>query len=145
MAARFSIGDGVVGRQFTYANLTVVGRGADNKKIDDIQLVQVFLHDFFTAETELFNKVSKPPRGASKGILIDGIVGPQTISAITTFQRFQRDSNGTAVIEGRVSVPRLGAVIPGTKTPFAITLLNEFFSPPIQIWRSTRTWKTTRC
>lgn len=130
MAARFRI-TGVINADFIYVNSTAVGSGAENKKIDDIQLVQVFLHEFFRTREALFKKVAKPSRGAAKQILIDGTVGPQTVSAIGVFQTQVKQSTGKGFVDGRVSVPATGPVIPGTTGVFTIIVLNAtFFSAP---------------
>jgi hypothetical protein len=131
MAVRFATGsseaNALTGLAFLYSVETPVGQKADNKRIADIQLVQLFLRDFYSSNTALFKKLPKPGGRTVQGILLDGKVGGQTIGGITEFQKFIKRSGPSGVIvDGRVSVPT-GVRVAGTRHVFTIIELNFFF------------------
>jgi hypothetical protein len=129
MASRVETGENVDtfgGLKCVYVNDTPVGNGSDNKRIADVQLVQLFLRQFYSQNPVLFQKLPKPGRGVTE-ILLDGKVGSQTIAGITEFQQFviRRGKSGVFV-DGRVSRPT-GFRVAGTNHVFTIFQLNRFF------------------
>ena len=132
MATRFTTGGSetnrVTGLSFIYTVNTPVGKGADNKKIADNQLVQLFLREFYNSRPALFKKLPKPTTDrTTQSILIDDKVGPQTIVGISVFQKEVIRLGGSAVFQdGVVSVPK-GLRVAGTNHIFTIVQLNGFF------------------
>jgi hypothetical protein len=115
------------GLDFMYIVDTPVGRGADNKRIADIQLVQLFLRHFYSLNPALFRKLRKPPGRNGQEISLSGEVSGQTIDGITVFQQDTIRLGGSAVFaDGRVSAPK-GFRVAGTKHIFTIFQLNTFF------------------
>lgn len=112
---------------FLYANNTSVGKGADNKRLADIQLVQLFLNAFYKAAPVLFKKLPKVNGRIVSEVLMDGIVGEQTKAGITLFQQTIKANAGKIVVDGVVSVPRGGLTIGVTSNVFTIVELNNFF------------------
>jgi hypothetical protein len=116
-----------------YVNNTPIGKGADNKRLADVQLIQLLLRSFYIATPGLYKKVAKPSgrRVPVPAILLDGIVGDQTKTGITVFQQFIKDNAGQVVVDGLVSVPRGGLNVAGTSNVFTIIHLNNsFFAEP---------------
>lgn len=107
-------------------NETSVGAGGNNKRRSDVQLVQFFLRQFYKKHPELFKKLpkTKNPDGFVK---IDGSVGPQTQSAITNFQIFQRNKGAIVATDGLVNVPK-GAVSSISGTIYTIVALNSLYN-----------------
>lgn len=106
-------------------NETTVGKGGNNRKRSDVQLVQFFLQQFYFAHPELFVLLPKTRTG-SFAIKIDGICGKQTEMGIRLFQEFQRSQTPTAV-DGLVNVAHsLTSSITGTF--YTIHLLNHWFT-----------------
>jgi hypothetical protein len=110
---------------------TPVGNGADNKRITDVQLVQLFLREFYEKQPILFKKLPKPAGRSEPAISLDGKVGLQTIAGITEFQKFVIQQGGSgAFVDGRVSVPT-GFRVAGSRHIFTIIQLNfAFFNDP---------------
>jgi hypothetical protein len=91
-----------------------------------IQLVQFFLRDFYDTHPQLRKKL----QGAPGRFLLDGKVGPQTVSGIAVFQQHSRSTKVETVNvinDARVSVP-IGATVPGTEFRWTIHALNLFFA-----------------
>src|SRR5262245_29393490 len=110
-----------------YVNETPVGNGSDNKRIADVQLVQLFLREFFDKHPELFKKLPKVRGNSEPAIALDGKVGPQVIAGITEFQKFViRQGRSGSIVDGRVSVEHSFRVA-GTNHVFTIFQLNRFF------------------
>jgi hypothetical protein len=128
MAIRFATLGNLAELPFAYSVNTPVGQGADNKRIADIQLVQLFLRQFYTLNPTLFKKLPKPGGRTVQAILLDGKVGGQTIGGITEFQRDRiRKKFSAEIVDGRVSVPVGGQRVAGTNHVFTIIQLNLFF------------------
>jgi hypothetical protein len=115
------------GLKCVYVNDTPVGNGSDNKRIADVQLVQLFLRYFYYMNPALFKKLPKPGRRSAPEILLDGKVGDQTITGISVFQQYiiGRGKSGLYV-DGRVSTPT-GFRVAGTSHVFTIFQLNVYF------------------
>lgn len=100
---------------------TPIGARQNNRRLADVELVQFFLKQFFD---DPIHKADTPPtRKGIKKILIDGIVGSQTIKAITYFQKYQFNR----VIDGIVSVPIINASFVGTRME-TMWKLNHWFA-----------------
>jgi hypothetical protein len=118
----------LTGLDFLYAVDTSVGKGADNKRIADVQLVQLFLRHFYIQNPALFKKLPKPRGRPTQAILLDGKVGDQTVGGITEFQRdLIRKKAGALFVDGRVTGPVTGLRVAGTKHVFTIIQLNLAF------------------
>lgn len=109
-----------------YQVSTPVGNGSDNKRIADVQLVQLFLRHFFILKPDLFRKLPQGKKRTSE-IQLDGKVGSQTIAGITEFQKhvIRQGKSGT-IVDGRVSVPN-GFRVQGSSHVFTMHQLNVFF------------------
>jgi hypothetical protein len=118
----------LTGLDFMYSVDTPVGKGGDNKRIADNQLVQLFLRHFYILNPALFKKLPKPPGGKAQEIVLDGKVGSQTIEGITEFQRDVIRTGGSGeYVDGRVSIPWSGLRVVNSKHVFTIIQLNLFF------------------
>jgi hypothetical protein len=121
----FDIGGGQTRRM--YENLVPVGalRGGDGTNQDTAsnQLVQFFLRKFFAKHPELLP--SGPAR--TRGFLLDGKVGPQTITGINRFQSFASKGGFPIIVDSRVSVAT-GVNVPGTEVRWTIHALNSFYA-----------------
>ncbi len=128
MASKVLLPSPVNGLDTLYITDTPVGNRSDNKRIADVQLVQLFLNDFFFTNPALFKKLPKPTTNRNApGILMDGKVGRQTIEAITEFQReMKRRGPSGLIVDGRVSVPT-GLRVAGSTHVFTIVQLNTIF------------------
>ena len=129
MASKVLLPRPVNGLDTLYLTDTPVGNRSDNKRIADVQLVQLFLNDFFFTNPALFKKLPKPTTNPNApGILMDGKVGRQTIEAINEFQReMKRRGPSGLIVDGRVSVPTGGLRVAGTTHVFTIIQLNTIF------------------
>jgi hypothetical protein len=119
----------LTGLDFLYSVDTPVGKGADNKRIADVQLVQVFLRHFYLQNPALFKKLSKPTTNRNaQEILLDGKVGGQVIDGITEFQKdLIRKGAGAIFVDGRVSIPVSGLRVANSKHVYTIIQLNLAF------------------
>ncbi len=112
---------------FFVLNETIIGKGGDNRKFSDVQLIQFFLRQFFIPRPQLFAKLPKPRRTATPVLTIDGKFGPQTATGIVEFQKFVRDAGqGTIKVDGLVNVAT-GFRSSISKTIYTIMHLNLFF------------------
>lgn len=103
------------GLKCVYVNTTPVGNDSDNKRMADVQLVQLFLRYFFYRNQLLFKKLPKPPRGASPEVLITGKINPQTVAAIIVFRPWVKDRGKSVVfVDNRVSVPSALRILDST-------------------------------
>ena len=128
MATKVVRGVPLNGLDNLYINDTPVGNRSDNKTVADVQLVQLFLNDFFFTHPALFKKLPKPTTNRNApGILMDGKVGRQTIEAITEFQReMKRQGPSGLIVDGRVNVP-IGLRVARSTHVFTIIQLNTNF------------------
>ncbi len=107
MARHEIVATSVAGGRTFWINETKVGQNQFGGKKSDVELVQFFLKQFFLQHPELFKKLPKTRTNASF-ILIDGVVGDQTIEGIRSFQTFQKGGDPKQVADGVVSVPPFG-------------------------------------
>lgn len=109
-------------------NETIVGKGGDNRRRSDIQLVQFFLRQFFNEHPERFAKLPKTRINASNGFTIDGVCGRQTEAGIVDFQRFLVARGfRTQPVDGLVNVAT-SKVSRITNSQYTIFTLNLFFN-----------------
>lgn len=122
----FDLGGGKTRR--VYENLVPVGKvrtgDSTNQDRASNQLVQFFLRKFFAGRPGLM------PPAKTKGFLLDGKVGPQTVEGIHTFQAFAARSGIPLFDDSRVSVPT-GVNVPGTQMRWTIHGLNSFALPAL--------------
>lgn len=105
-------------------NETAIGKGCDNQKRSDVQLIQFFLHEFYKRRPELFVLLPKTKSGVSV-IKIDGKYGKQTEAGILLFQKDAKKLGSKVKDDGVVSVADGGKSEAGNI--FTIMNLNLFF------------------
>lgn len=106
-------------------NEITVGKGGNNSKRSDVQLVQFFLRQFYKNHPELFKLLPKT-KSKSNFISIDGINGPQTEAGILLFQKSRAEKGNPIKADGLVSVAN-SLESPTTNTIYTIHLLNAYF------------------
>jgi hypothetical protein len=87
-------------------NETSVGRGGNNRKRSDVQLIQFFLMEFYFEHMEFFDGRVPRTKNGTPGIKIDGICGRQTELGIFHFQKAFADAGFPITVDGQVNVAR---------------------------------------
>lgn len=108
---------------FYTVNETSVGKGGNNSRRADIQLVQFFLKQFYAKNPELFKRL---PGSYTGRFAIDGICGGQTQTGILLFQQKMRGEGNAIGIDGLVDAPK-GWRASITKMNYTIQWLNKWF------------------
>lgn len=117
-----SYGDSAESLFFT-VNETSVGKGGNNTRRADVQLVQFFLKQFFAKNPELFKRL---PVNHTGGFAIDGICGGQTNTGILLFQQKMHAEKWAIGIDGLVDVPK-GLTSSISRRHYTICWLNKWF------------------
>lgn len=107
-------------------NETSVGRNANNKKRSDVQLVQFFLHQFYSNHPEMFDGRVPRTKNGVPAIKIDGICGKQTELGILQFQKYYAEDAIPITVDGQVNIARsISSQINGNV--YTILYLNDWF------------------
>jgi len=106
-------------------NETSVGKGGNNRKRSDIQLIQFFLKQFYDQNPALF-ALLPPTKKRHSVVVIDGVYGSQTEAAILLFQKDVKARGSSVKVDGLVDVAT-GLRSVNSKTQFTIMFLNFFF------------------
>lgn len=106
-------------------NETSVGKGGQNSRRSDIQLVQFFLRDFLTVHPELIGDLPTTKNGL-RPVSIDGRYGKQTEKAILIFQKWIQSQGMPIKTDGLVSVAH-SMLSPISGAGYTIMHLNVWF------------------
>jgi hypothetical protein len=115
------------GERDFYTVQTPIGGVLASKNMADVELVQFFLKRYFMAPHHIAS--TPPTRKGEKTILIDGIAGPQTRTAIKLFQKQQKAGGRIIATDGIINVPISNVAVNPTSTMWILNRWFMLFAP----------------